>query len=116
MDLSASSSGWASIVSSLFNTASKPRFMLAPWSPSPMAWSSAVNSGALAMTCSAAALTSDLNVSGCRDMVMFLHSGDGGDSLPRGIEVKRMSEVKFNLLAWLQRLVGIGQRDHGLAS
>src|SRR6516162_927872 len=41
---------------------------------------------------------------------------DRGDSPPRGIEVKRMSQSKFNLLAGLQRLMGIRQRDHGPAS
>ena len=36
--------------SSSASTASKPRFMLMPWSPSPIAWSSAVNSSAWSMT------------------------------------------------------------------
>src|ERR1700757_5306377 len=66
------------------------------------------------MTCSAAALTRDLNVSGCRDMFPDPLLRECGDSSPRRIEVKRMPQAKFNLLAGLQRLMGIRQRDHGL--
>ena len=44
---------------------------------------------------------------------MFFHSGGGWYSPPGGIEVKRMLQTKFNLFARLQRLVWIGQRDHG---
>ena len=46
---------------------------------------------------------------------MFLYLCDRGDSSPRGIEVKRMSQAKFNLLAGLQRRMGIRERDHGPA-
>ena len=58
----ASPVGKAAMSSSLPSTASKPRFMLAPWSPSPIAWSSADSSSALAMIRSAAAAISDLKM------------------------------------------------------
>ena len=48
---SASGSGFSAIASASARTASKPRFMLSPWSPSPIAWSSAVSSSACATMC-----------------------------------------------------------------
>jgi hypothetical protein len=40
------------------STASKPRFMLRPWSPSPIAWSRAVSSSAWRSIVAATAVTS----------------------------------------------------------
>src|SRR5439155_23994052 len=52
---SASGKGFVAIASASARTASKPRFMFSPWSPSPIAWSNAVNSSACDAMVSAAA-------------------------------------------------------------
>src|SRR5437868_954718 len=96
----------------LTSTASKPRFMLTPWSPSPIAWSSAVSSGALAMICSADVVISDLRTEGSSGMVR-LPLVSYGYALPGRIEIQRIGELQADLLAGNERLVRIGQRHEG---
>src|ERR1700676_5163439 len=109
---SASPVGFAAIASSSASTAAEPRFILSPWSPSPIAWSSAVSSEALAMTRSAATAISDLKTEGSRGMTGSL--GGDGDAPASYIKVERVQQSQAHLLACPERLVRIGQGDKGL--
>src|SRR6185437_4944124 len=66
------------------------------------------------MTCSAATLTSVLNVSGCRD-IESSSVDHGGDALSVTVEIEWVHQPQFNLLSGLQRLAWISKRHQGLA-
>src|SRR5215471_4335907 len=67
------------------------------------------------MSCSAATLTSDLNVSGCRDIAFDPLLNHRRDTLPCAIETERMHQVQFDLLAGTKRLMRIRKRHQRLA-
>src|SRR5215471_11727071 len=66
------------------------------------------------MTCSAATLTSDLNVSGCSDIEFDPLVSHRRDALSCAIETERMHQVQFYLLTGMKRLVRIRKRHERL--
>src|SRR5262249_47646336 len=75
---SASESGSAAKPPRPSATASKPRFMLRPWSPSPIAWSSSVNSSAWSRIVATPASTIGPVISGAMaDLPAVIHAAPG---------------------------------------
>ena len=109
MAFNASGRGFSAIAAVSARTASKPRFMFSPWSPSPIAWSSAVNSSAWAAIVSA---TAAISAEGRSWSWPRLPSY--GNPVARTVEIERRLQADGHLVARFEQRVRIGQR-HQLA-
>src|SRR5579871_5930461 len=116
MPLHISGKGFSANPSRSARTASKPRFMLRPWSPSPIARSRAVSSSALSITAEATAAMRRLLLS-LSNFIVALGSRAresaelAMDSIPFAVEIKRPVEADVDAVADRKSGIRIDKRN-----